>query len=477
MRGIFYKKVGLFFLLFLAPGFLSAQVVINEVQVLPAGEKFLELYNSGSSAINLTGWSIKRKTASGSESSLVVASRLENKSVPAGGYFLIANETTYAGGHALDASWPSSNTGVASNNTVVVYNADGAEVDKVGWGEASDCPSPCPSSPPSGQSIQRTSTGWAVANPTPRQANAQTDSGISNESDTSTTTSNSSNTSSTSSGSVSTHYSSTPLSSRALETSLKISAGRERLGSVGSPLEFKAEGVSGAARDVRWNFGDGSEGYGETVVHTYEFPGEYVVVVSTQNNNAQAISRVNVKIIEADLVITSADSAKISIKNNSKHEINMYGRALWSGERTFLFPQDTIIRAGQEISFSSRITGLYPQTINNTLILTVGDTENAKIGTKIEEEKLAKMAEIEREIASLSYSLSVAYAQQVPETAFVSSLDEGEVITEEPELLETAELESVSQTASVINASPGLVDNEEGKGLWSKIKRFFLRTK
>lgn len=268
-RKLFYVTIVLAAL----PLFSNAQVVINEVQLLPTGERFIELYNQGGESVDLAGWFIQRKTATGSTfSSLVSQTLFEGKSIDANGYFLITRNSGSAWDILLD------NLTLTESNTLLLKNGSGSagEVDKVGWGSASDCQSPCPGNPAEGQSLQRTSTGWAVANPTPRQANAQTDSGISNESDTSTITSNSSNTSSTSSGSVSTHYSSTPLSSRALETSLKISAGRERLGSVGSPLEFKVEGVSGAARDVRWNFGDGSEGYGETVVHTYEFPGARV---------------------------------------------------------------------------------------------------------------------------------------------------------------------------------------------------------
>lgn len=472
MLAFTYRK--LFFLTFLLatlPLLSNAQVVINEVQLSPTGERFIELRNQGSEGVDLTGWFIQRKTASGSAfNSLVSQTHFEGKSIDGNGFFLITRNVGSNWDIYLD------NLTLTESNTLLLKNGSGSagEVDKVGWGSANDCQSPCPSNPPEGQSIQRTSTGWVTSTPTPRQVNAQIDSGTSNESNTSTTTT--SNTSSTSSGNVSAHYSSTPLSSKAPETSLKIGAGRERLGSVGSPLEFKAEGVSGVTRDVRWNFGDGSEGYGETVVHTYEFPGEYVVVVSTQNNSTQAVSRVNVKIIDADLVVTNADPAKISIKNNSTHEINMYGRALWAEERTFLFSEDTIIRAGQEISFSSRITGLYPQAATSVQILVVGDTENAKISTKIEEEKSEKISEIKREIASLSQALSLAYTQQTSHSSSVSNLENKEVKTEELKVIETEEIEAVSQAASVLDALPTMANSEGNYGWWSSLKKFFLRT-
>src|SRR3989338_3791473 len=118
------KRIILFFIgLIFFSGFnlARADVVINEVQVLPTGEKFLELYNTGGSSVNLTDWQIKKKTESGTESVLVSQIRLEGKSISAGGYFLIANETSYIGQGSLSASWPPSYTGLASNNTVLLY--------------------------------------------------------------------------------------------------------------------------------------------------------------------------------------------------------------------------------------------------------------------------------------------------------------------------------------------------------------------
>jgi len=70
---IFIIVVALFFSLF---NLARAEVLINEVQVKPTGKSFIEIYNFGSSQ-DLTNWTIKRRTASGSEYSLVSASRLK----------------------------------------------------------------------------------------------------------------------------------------------------------------------------------------------------------------------------------------------------------------------------------------------------------------------------------------------------------------------------------------------------------------
>lgn len=127
------------------------------------------------------------------------------------------------------------------------------------------------------------------------------------------TSSNSSNNSASSA-----HYSSSPVSSKKSTAVFALSAGRDRLGSVGSPLEFKAETDTDYVRNsiFKWNFGDGSEGAGDVLSHTYEYPGEYVVVLNVSwPSGSQAVSRINVRIIEPELAIISASPERIEIKN------------------------------------------------------------------------------------------------------------------------------------------------------------------
>jgi len=100
-----------------------------------AGDEFIEIYNYGSESVDLTGWSVKKKSSSGSESSLVAASRLEGKVIPAGKYFLLAHEEGYGGGVSPDVWWPKSYSLAYTNNAVVIYSSDGVLVEEVGWTE------------------------------------------------------------------------------------------------------------------------------------------------------------------------------------------------------------------------------------------------------------------------------------------------------------------------------------------------------
>lgn len=146
-----------------------ARVLISEVVAGIEGNAdfdFVELYNTGDLPADLTGWTIKKRSSSGSESSLVAASRLEGKSIQPKKFFLLSNETGYTGGTAPDVPWPHSYSLAYTNNAVVVYNASGEKIDEVSWTEI-----------PKGQSLTR--QGWdsntfAISEtPTPQNSQSQ----------------------------------------------------------------------------------------------------------------------------------------------------------------------------------------------------------------------------------------------------------------------------------------------------------------
>ncbi|MBW6441192.1 lamin tail domain-containing protein [Patescibacteria group bacterium] len=120
-------------------------VVISEIQISgkTANDEYIRLYNPTSSQIDLTGWDLKRKTKTGTEYNLL--NNLEGI-ISSKGYFLIGprancgdngSEDCYQGEMALDDEY-TTNSFLAKNNTVLLYNENGLVVDKVGWGEAED---------------------------------------------------------------------------------------------------------------------------------------------------------------------------------------------------------------------------------------------------------------------------------------------------------------------------------------------------
>ncbi|MEX2014101.1 MAG: PKD domain-containing protein, partial [Parcubacteria group bacterium] len=264
------------------------------------------------------------------------------------------------------------------------------------------------------------------------------------------------------------HYGSGSLSTKRREVKVDLSAGRDRLGSVGSPLEFKVESDVEYARNsiFKWNFGDGVEKIGDVLNHTYEYPGEYAVVLNVSLSQGKAVARLNVKIIEPEILITLATADRVEIKNDSQYEVSLFGRALVSGGKIFAFPQDTIIKAGQKISFSSPATGIAPTAIGDVSLVVVGtEVKPQQIMVKISEQKAEQIASIQTKIRELQQRLAVAVERENHNRATSNMVIQP---AEEEELKESP------QTALVLDA----VQESRDTVSWLKtIQRFFLRTR
>ncbi len=143
-----------------------ARVLVSEIMVGADGNakyEFIELYNPTGQTIDLTGYLIRKKSSTGTESSLVSVARFEGKIIPAGRYFLLAGSGGYDGSVAADILWPASYSLAAKNNAIVVYNGSGEKVEEVAWTEI-----------PAGNSLAR--AAWSgnqfnlTPNPTPQNS-------------------------------------------------------------------------------------------------------------------------------------------------------------------------------------------------------------------------------------------------------------------------------------------------------------------
>lgn len=175
-----FPKIALIFLIlsfinfFALSGLILAQetkhIVISEIQVsgLSVYDEFIELYNPLDIPVNLDGWSLKKKTKSGSESN--ISSGISG-AIQARGYFLIiprANcgisqtEECYKGSASGDDRYTTNNY-LAKDNAILLYDQSGELVGKVGWGEASDFEGEAVNfNPQDGESAERKKTNCAA---------------------------------------------------------------------------------------------------------------------------------------------------------------------------------------------------------------------------------------------------------------------------------------------------------------------------
>ncbi len=202
-----------------------------------------------------------------------------------------------------------------------------------------------------------------------------------------------------SSGGTSAHYSSIPLSNDEPDLEFKVGAGRERLGTVGTPIEFVASSNLDDSPRVSftWSFGDGDIAYGKMTTHAYSYAGDYVAVLNASTFGSRAVARVNVRIMPDNLAVTHVSPDRIEISNNGKSEVNLYGRAIIADGKSFVFPEDTIIKAGQKISFPKNITNLSPISVATLTVLSKNESQNnaknvvLSIRSKEDEDKILKI--------------------------------------------------------------------------------------
>ncbi|MBA4318433.1 MAG: hypothetical protein C0412_08535 [Flavobacterium sp.] len=185
---------------------------------------------------------------------------------------------------------------------------------------------------------------------------------------------------------ISTHSGEEDLSDYNEKTVFEITAGRERITTVGSPLEFDAKYILQKIQCVpifKWSFGDGFEAIGKNVTHIYKYPGEYQIVLNGTCGDYKSVSRITVKVIFPNILISSLFNDDIEIINNGKTEINIGNWKITPtfkvgapteaseklyGKKHFVFPIDTIISAGKKIILSKEDTGTNASTSRISLV-------------------------------------------------------------------------------------------------------------
>jgi hypothetical protein len=109
-------------------------LVIFEVQTIGSSgsttEDYIKIFNASTSTIDISGWKLRKRTATGSESSVRVI--VSGTSIAPQEYFTWANST---GGfdQRINANVSSTVT-LASDNSVALLNAQDQVIDALAWG-------------------------------------------------------------------------------------------------------------------------------------------------------------------------------------------------------------------------------------------------------------------------------------------------------------------------------------------------------
>lgn len=160
----------------------------------------------------------------------------------------------------------------------------------------------------------------------------------------------------------SSHSSPVELSVMDEPATIKISAGRDRLVSTESNVRFEvyidSEENLPRRTEFEWALGDGSVKEGREIDHRYFASGNYSVVLTVRTRDGEAVSRVEVEVVEPEISIESANSDTVTLYNSAEQEVNLGGWDLETEGGDFTIPDNTIIGAGRELNLPSKVIGI-----------------------------------------------------------------------------------------------------------------------
>lgn len=461
-------KIILLLLFTVTPSFSFGQVVINEIMYdvsgSDSGREWIEVQNTGTVETDISSWKFLESSSASNHSLTLIQG---TASIPPSGLAVIVSDGAkflidWSGfsGAIFKASFSMNNTG----STLILKDPDlnvkGEVIYSSAQGAAGD-----------GNSLQRNGAVWISGGPTPGAQNVSNSNNsiatTTNNSSSSSSQSSSSNNSNTTSSSSS-HSSPVPLSDSAPKIVFEVSAGRERLTSVGNRIVFqasvaKSDGISGNSIFYNWSFGDGSTGQGKGVSHQYQFPGEYTVVLNSVSSDLESVSRVTVKVTSPQISLTKV-SGGIEVQNKSSAEINIGGWNLAANQKSFEFPKDTIIQANKKVTFPDSVTNLIGDKVEiiNPLAQVVATFETAPV---LVVNTVSVSSTTQNEIFVLQTKLEKAVNElaKLTTTLEVSA----PLIVVEPEV-ETVEIITKGSTSTSLNLTSVFVA-EKSNGTISKI--------
>jgi hypothetical protein len=380
---------------------VSASVVFNEVSLSPTENRFIELYNTGSSAVDLTDWYIQRKTSTGATfGSLVSKTYFEGIEIKGGGYLVISKNSIDNTDIVVDSLT------LTESNTIQIKNSNQEVVDILEYGNIAE-----------GKSTQKVSGDWVIGNITPGEANLGSNNNDDEEVE---NTVDDSNTQKSESVSVNNDQKNLPRIITAKIISPKIVF-------AGVPFIINSLVTTNkketlAIGKYKWNFGDGftkEDTNSSEFEHVYLYPGDYVLSLNYYERRSTTVDdsdRITIKVVPNEITISSIGDhtdSFIEIENKSNYEMVLDGFIIYAGMHYFKIPDGTVVLANKKVRFSKKVTGFAIEDLNMITITNKnGDTVTVypsslvkntvkKVSSKIISLPSKETANIEKEVEEL----------------------------------------------------------------------------
>ncbi len=360
------KYIFFLFVLF-SPTLVWADVIFSEIAWMGTSdsqfEEWIELRNTGSEAVSLSGWKLYK--AGGTTLLFSLSGEIS------GGEYLVVCRTTpsvttpLSGGCDLSGSFGGSGLNNTSEH-LVLKNNSGSTVEEVnaggGWPAGSSSTK---------ETMQKNGSSWITAPGTPGEANATSGTDTNDddtenpppddeeeevEEETTTTTSTASKTTKPT-------YTKRMVDIQVVDTSVPV----------GSPVKFSLatrdlKGANIYKGDFFWNMGDGTErfyGRNEKFEHTYEHPGTYVVLLKYYTTyfpdiEPEVTDKVTITVSDATVTISKVHTdGSIELKNTTSQEIDLSNWSLKdSSGKVFVIPEGTYLAGSKTLVLNIKRTGI-----------------------------------------------------------------------------------------------------------------------
>lgn len=431
-------KYILLFVLFLLPIFARAEVIISEVAWMGSEnsqfEEWIELQNTGSESVSLSGWKIYEAGGSTTLFSL-------SGNISAGEYLLVCRTTAsitspLSGTCDLNGAFGGSGLSNSGEHLVLkdgvpstIQNLDftGGPGNWKGFGNAT-----------TKETMQWNGSIWITASPTPGAQNASFDSGSTGNQGTDggddqeaddddgdeddDDNSSSSNSSTTSKKSTPT-YTKKIVEIKVVDTSVPV----------GSPVKFSLNTRDLKGANIRrghfaWNMGDGTERLfyeNKKFEHIYDHTGTYTVFLRYyptyfEGIEPEIVDKITVDITEGGVSISKIHlDGSVEIKNNSNQELDISGWRLQdSVGKSFTIPEGTYLAGGKNLVLNSKRIRL------NTSRVALYAPSGSFVGYKEKFPSVAQTASVGSRSSSAGASSSNSSSSNISEEENLNEEDE-----------------------------------------------------
>lgn len=353
---LFIVFIGIFLLIGKA-GASTQDVIINEIgSSEPSGYEWMEIYNRGSSPIDLTGWKFVEDFSDTKSNGASHALNFSDAAAIAPGqYAIIAQDQNkfkekYPNftGLLIDSSWSSLNESGekiglkdSSENFSELFtylSAKNYSLERKDF-NLNDYTSANWQEHPSGNTIGAQNSNYQLTTENQQITN---------------TTNNQ--------GSIA----SNPQTSnfQPLTLNLIANAGTDIIAVTNQEITLDASQSQGA-QNYEWNFGDGLTSKEKIAKHSYNFPGKYIVTLTVSNGSSLSQTQITATIYPAGVYInellpspqgSDSENEWIEIFNSNNFSVNLSDWILADNSKKFTIPQNTFIAPQSYLTLMRKIT-------------------------------------------------------------------------------------------------------------------------